>query len=137
MSVRFFVAGKPEPQGSSRAFVVNGKPVITSANKNLKDWRTLVALAGMGHAKMHDGPVEVVLHFYLPRPVSLPKKVTRHTKRPDVDKLARACLDAMTGVFFKDDSQVVALEAYKDYADPFIGVEIYVGPASPYQGDTE
>lgn len=130
MSVRFFVNGKPEPQGSSRAFVVGGKPVITSANRNLKDWRTIVQLTAAQHAQMFDGPVEVILHFYLPRPISLPKKVTRHTKRPDVDKLARSVLDSLTGVMFKDDSQVVALEAYKDYADPFIGVEVYVGPAA-------
>ena len=128
-AITFFVHGKAEPQGSSRAFMAAGKPIITSANKNLKDWRTIVQLKAMEHAHMIDGPVEVILHFYLPRPVSLPKKVTHYVKRPDIDKLARACLDAMTGVFFKDDSQVVALECYKAYADPFIGVEITVRPA--------
>lgn len=126
MSVSFFVNGTPAPQGSSRAFMAGGKPVITSANKNLKDWRTLVALAGMEHAKMLDGPVAVTLRFYLPRPVSLPKKTVEHTKRPDVDKLARAVLDSLTGLFFKDDSQVVRLLASKHYADPFCGVDISV-----------
>lgn len=126
MSVTFYVHGKPEPQGSARAFMAAGRPVITSANRNLKDWRTIVQLAAQQHAHMHDGPVEVVLRFYLPRPASLPKKVTRHVKRPDVDKLARAALDALTGVFFKDDSQVVCLVADKSYADPFVGVEITV-----------
>lgn len=130
MTVTFFVHGKAEPQGSSRAFMAGGRPIITSANKNLKDWRTIVQLAAMEHAHMFDGPVEVVLHFHLPRPVSLPKKVTHNVKRPDVDKLARAILDALTGQFFKDDSQVVALEAYKHYADPFIGVDITVRPAA-------
>lgn len=129
MTVTFFVHGKPEPQGSSRAFMAGGRPIITSANKNLKDWRTIVALTAANHAHMFDGPVEVVLRFHLPRPVSLPKKITSHTKRPDVDKLARAALDALTGVFFKDDSQVIALEAYKDYADPFPGVDITVAAA--------
>ena len=128
-AITFFVHGKAEPQGSTRAFIVAGKPIITSANKNLKDWRTIVQLAAMNHAHMFDGAVEVVLHFHLPRPASLPKKVTHNVKRPDVDKLARACLDAMTGVFFKDDSQVVALEAYKHYADPFIGVKVTVSAA--------
>lgn len=129
MSIRFFVHGKPETQGSTRAFIVGGRPVITSANKNLRDWRTIVQLAAMEHAHMIDGPVEIVLHFYLPKPTSLPKRVTHHTKRPDADKLARAILDGLTGVFFKDDSQVVALEVYKHYADPFVGVDIAVGVA--------
>ena len=129
-AITFFVHGKAEPQGSSRAFMAGGKPVITSANKNLKDWRTIVQLTAQQHAHMIDGPVEVVLHFHLPRPVSLPKKVTHNVKRPDIDKLARAILDALTGCFFKDDSQVVALECYKGYADPFPGVEITVRAAA-------
>jgi len=130
-AIQFFVIGKPEPQGSSRAFMVKGKPVITSANKNLKDWRTIIQLAAMEHAVMLDGPVAVYLVFVLPRPVSLPKKVHYHTKRPDIDKLARAALDALTGVFFKDDSQVTNLNVGKMYAGglfPFPGVEIFVEP---------
>jgi crossover junction endodeoxyribonuclease RusA len=125
-SVHFFINGKPEPQGSARAFMAGGRPVITSANRNLKDWRTLVALAAMEHAHMFDGPVTVTLNFHLPRPVSLPKKTIEHTKRPDVDKLARAILDSLTGVFFKDDAQVVTLLATKRYADPFVGVDITI-----------
>lgn len=128
-AVRFFVGGKPEPQGSARAFMAGGRPIITSANKNLKDWRTLVAVIAQQHAHMFEGAVEVELAFHLPRPVSLPKKVTHNVKRPDIDKLARACLDSLTGLFFKDDSQVVHLDVHKGYADPFVGVEIIVRPA--------
>lgn len=35
-SISFFVAGTPQPKGSTRAFVVKGRAVTTSSNRNLK-----------------------------------------------------------------------------------------------------
>ena len=40
---------------------------------------------------------------------------TRHGKRPDADKLARAVLDGLTGVVFVDDSQVFDLSVLKTW----------------------
>lgn len=114
--ISFFVAGVPTPQGSMKAFVVKGRPIMTSSNKNLADWRRLVADASQQYAQMIEGPVKVNLGFILPRPQSLPKKVQWHTKKPDVDKLCRSILDSLTGIFFQSDSQVVTLEATKSYA---------------------
>jgi len=37
--------------------------------------------------------------------------------RPDVDKLSRALMDALTGVAYHDDGQVIALSVRKIYAD--------------------
>ncbi len=37
---------------------------------------------------------------------------------PDVDKLARCALDALSGVVIKDDAQVVELYARKRYGEP-------------------
>jgi Holliday junction resolvase RusA-like endonuclease len=38
--------------------------------------------------------------------------------RPDVDKYLRAILDALTGVLYADDGQVVSVRAEKRYGDP-------------------
>ena len=38
--------------------------------------------------------------------------------RPDVDKLVRAIADAMTGIVYRDDSQLVAVKAEKHYGEP-------------------
>jgi crossover junction endodeoxyribonuclease RusA len=46
-----------------------------------------------------------------------------HVQRPDVDKLSRAILDALTGIAYQDDSQVVTLAATKTWGDSD-GVEI-------------
>ena len=61
------------------------------------------------------GPVLLDLTFVLPRPKSLPKRVSYHLKKPDVDKLARCVLDGLTGVVYRDDSQVVTVSAHKRY----------------------
>ena len=62
------------------------------------------------------GPVVLSVSFYLARPKSLPKKVRQHAKRPDLDKLIRGATDALTGIVWKDDAQVVTILATKAYA---------------------
>lgn len=118
----FTVFGLPQPQGSAKAFMPKGSryPVVTSDNPNLKAWRRDVARAalsaGCAGRQPHDGPMRVELDFYLHRPQAL--KVDRpHITRPDVDKLARGILDALTGVVWRDDGQVVTLTARKFYTE--------------------
>jgi Holliday junction resolvase RusA-like endonuclease len=54
--------------------------------------------------------------FHLPRPATLPQKIRQHVKLPDLDKLVRCVADALTGVLYLDDKQVVDLHARKCYA---------------------
>lgn len=111
------VYGDPIPKGSTRAFVVNGKPVITNANAKTKDWENLIRseLQTCRPAEVWTGAVEVVLFFYMARGKTVKRDYP--TTTPDLDKLCRAALDAMTGVVFKDDSQVIDIHAHKRYAD--------------------
>ena len=122
----FTVYGEAQPQGSARAFTPKGwsRPIITSDNADLKSWRQLVAEHASGAvAKLPPAErslllegVRLTIAFYLPRPKSLPKRVTAHTKKPDIDKLVRACCDALTAICFRDDSQVCELVTAKHYA---------------------
>jgi Holliday junction resolvase RusA-like endonuclease len=113
------VLGKPQPQGSSRAFVVNGKPVITSANKNLKPWRTVVEWEARNQWQGQPplkGAVLVWLEFRLHRPKSVKREIP--TVKPDLDKMIRSVLDALTSAHvWDDDAQVWAIHASKRYAD--------------------
>lgn len=112
-----FVPGRPAPQGSKR-HVGNG--VLVESSKAVGPWRTLVAwhVAQRWRTAPMDGPVAMHLEFVMPRPASCPKRSTPPAiKRPDVDKLIRAVLDSVTGVLFRDDSQVVSLKAVKRIAE--------------------
>ena len=117
--ISFVVYGAPLPKGSARAFIPAGwnRPVITTATKGLKDWEHRIASAAQTVASgtLLTGPLMLTVAFYLTRPKSLPKKVTQHAKRPDLDKLIRGATDALTGVLWKDDAQVMTITATKAY----------------------
>lgn len=129
--IEFEVRGVPAPQGSHRAVWSRTakRAIVLPDNKRMKPWRDLVALVAQQHAPARPfvGAVEVALHFYLPQPKSLPKRVQYHARRPDLDKLVRAALDAMSGVIWRDDAQVRALNATKSY-DTTPRLEVSVAP---------
>ena len=128
------VMGEPIPQGSTRTFITkSGKPIITHSNKNLKEWRQRIATEAQKERPKRwdmDHAILLGVDFLMPRPKTLPKKVKEDIKRPDLDKLIRAVLDALTGIYFKDDAQVVQVFAGKRYADRFeaAGAQITVIP---------
>lgn len=117
------VEGIPAAQGSKR-HVGNGR--LIEQSKRVKPWRTSVRVAAWdavlnaGHPGFPAGtPVQVEVTFVMRRPAATPKRRTPPAvKRPDVDKLSRACLDALSeaGVWI-DDAQVVHLCAVKRIAE--------------------
>lgn len=129
-SIRFEVVGIAQPKGSARAFLPKGstRPVVTSDNPRAKGWQQLVAEQAQHVAAggLFVGPVSLWIEFYLPRPLTLPRKVISHIKRPDLDKLARSVNDALTGILYRDDSQVVEIHAYKSYAIGITAPHAYV-----------
>lgn len=119
--IAFEVLGNPVTQGSTKAFVRGGHAVVTHDKREpLMNWRASIAQAAQvaadGAFAERGVPVWVSVTFRLLRPKSAPKRVIRPTTKPDIDKMARAALDALTGVVFADDSQVVSLHAQKEYA---------------------
>lgn len=93
--------------------------MITHANKKTETWRADIRNAAREHApdQLWRGPVFVAVRFELSKPKSIPKKTVWPIKKPDLDKLARAVLDALTDVIWKDDSQVTTLSVAKCYGD--------------------
>ena len=128
--VAFFVAGRPAPQGSKRHV---GRGILVESSKACGPWRTTVAFtaAQVVEGPPLDGPLSVHLVFVMPRPAGAPKRSTPPAvKRPDVDKLSRAVLDALSGVAWRDDSQITHLNARKRLAelDETPGVRIRIAP---------
>ena len=126
-AISFVVRGLPVSQGSHRAYVVNGRPIITTTAKGLAAWRRLVADVAQDYAppELWEGPIRIDLSFGLPKPKSAPKRRrVWPDKRPDLDKLARAVFDALTHIVFADDSQIVEFTASKDYGPPGVAIEI-------------
>ena len=124
--IEFTTFMKPQPQGSSNAYVRGGRAIVTSANKNLKPYRQRVTRDAIEVAKRVKGswggialfderiPVRLTLEFEFVKPKSAKKRV-HMTVKPDCDKLVRGVCDALTGVIYADDSQVVEIIARKRY----------------------
>ena len=97
---------------------------VRHSNKaELEAWREKIAWLGKGAGlRPQDGPVALTLAFSMPRG----KTVTRPfaTVAPDLDKLCRAVLDALTGVAYLDDCQVTDLRAVKGYGDPCVEITV-------------
>ena len=121
----FNVYGEPIPQGSTRAFIPKGwtRPIITADNKKTKPWRQEIAgaaLQAMEHDLLDcagkDVPFRVAITFRFQKPKSTKKTVLEKVTKPDTDKLIRAVLDALTGIVWTDDSQVVEIHARKEFS---------------------
>lgn len=106
----FWVDGIPATKGSWK--VHRGK--LRPDNAKERPWANAVAwTAKAAGIEITDGPVYVLIECFYPRP----KKPTHpFPSRNDVDKAARSCLDALTGIAWHDDQQVVDLRVTKAYA---------------------
>jgi crossover junction endodeoxyribonuclease RusA len=114
----------PAPQGSKR-HVGGGRMVESSAK--VKPWREAVRQEAIATGlAISAEPIYLHLLFRFRRPKghwnakgelkpSAPKSVVT---RPDLDKLCRSTLDALTGTLFHDDAQVAFLVASKEYCLP-------------------
>jgi Holliday junction resolvase RusA-like endonuclease len=147
-----FVPGDPVPQGSMRGFARPGGQVsiVASNRRFLAEWRAQMSAyirRSYPEAVAKTGKFAVKVEFHIRRPSShyLPVNSRRPRpelrkdapmwveRMPDIDKLARAVLDASTDAgVWNDDAQVVHLTASKKYAnDPSA-----VGVTITYSGGT-
>jgi crossover junction endodeoxyribonuclease RusA len=140
MTITIRVDGNPAPQGSKsfKGHASNGRAILVESSSRLKPWRAHVGAAArnaMRGQQPFDGPIHIDLEFVMPRPKNTPKtrSTPPATKRPDIDKLARAVLDAITAICYHDDSQVTHLNNTKRIAEPDepAGVTITIKTAEP------
>ena len=112
------IYGYPTPWARPR-FQRRGAFVQVFEKKEVTDWkRTVQAQAILVKPeKPLSGPLLMRLTFHLPRPTSLPKKIAHHVKKPDIDNLFKAIADALNGIAYVDDSQIVALFVRKIYSE--------------------
>lgn len=119
--ITFTVYGIPQTKGSTKAFFNKGMkfPVITNMNTKNKPWAQTVSAMAQEHRLEgcpYEGPIKLSLIFRMPIPKSLPKRTPSFmVKAPDLDKMVRSIKDSLSGVLYRDDRQVVCVEAHKIY----------------------
>ena len=119
LRIRFTVFGQPVPQGRPRAFR-RGRFLGFYDPARSRSWKQEVRLQARPFrpARPIQGPLAMEIHFTLYRPKSLPRRLVHHVRKPDLDNFIKAVKDALKGLIYRDDSQVVRLSASKAYGDP-------------------
>ena len=111
MSEVRFTIGRVRGQGRPR--FARGRAYKAAADREYEAEIAAAYLAAGG--PVHSGPVAVRVDTRRPLPKARPRTASPEpdTGRPDADNVAKAVLDALNGVAWEDDSQVVLLEVVK------------------------
>lgn len=133
MSYGFILLGDPVQQGDLKCVGARGTrqhTLIHSHDAELRAWRVQVGYGARSRNRPtapKGQPVDLLVTFSLGRPANhwgtgrnasalKPSAPQYPTVAPDLDKLARAVGDALKGVAYADDAQIVDLTARKRYA---------------------
>ena len=134
--ISFVVPGVPVGKGRPR-FAKRGNFVSTYTPEKTASYENLVkvlAMQAMKGTQPLPYPVRVVIDVAICPPASWSKKkraqalnqLIQPTGKPDIDNVAKGILDAMNGVAYLDDKQVISLTIRKFYDESdqaFVTVE--------------
>ena len=134
MQIRFVLAGEPRGKGRHR-HTRNGR---TYTDKKTLDYEADCARACksvMAGTKPLEGPVYLMVYAYLKIPKSASKArraamlsgAERPTKKPDFDNIGKIVSDALNGIAYIDDAQVVGAGQFKFWSD-HPRIEVVFGP---------
>lgn len=130
-SATYRIPGRPVAQGRPRFYRVGAgiRAVDPMASRKWKEKARRAFVAES--AQLMEGPLSVNVTSVFPLPQKdyskmKQKKFIFHDKRPDLDNLVKAVLDAGNGVLYADDCKVVMLSARKVYVPGEEYVEVTV-----------
>lgn len=128
MTVMFTVDGEPQGKARPRFSTANGR-VRAITPKNTVKYENSVKWAykkNCGTQRFEDNAslnVKITAYYGIPQSKTNSKKERMRanailpTKKPDCDNVAKAILDALNQLAYKDDAQVAELTVLKRYSD--------------------
>jgi Holliday junction resolvase RusA-like endonuclease len=133
--VTFKVDATPVPKARAR-YVRRGNHISTYTPEKTRTYETLIrdaAIEAMGTSEPLETPVTLYLHIRVPIPKSCTKKrleaiqngSEKPIKKPDASNVLKSVEDAMNGVVYKDDSQIVNIHVSKVYSS-VSGVDVCI-----------
>ncbi len=133
---QFTIYGEPIGKGRPK-FSTMGRVARAITPEKTVNYENLVKLSYQQQCneKPYDKDVQLIaqIYAYFPIPKSASKKKQKEmqsmvlcpTKKPDLDNIVKAVLDALNGIAFYDDSQIVRLQVEKYYSD-IPRVDVYI-----------
>lgn len=129
--IAFTIPGQPEGKGRPRATAISGHArMYTPAKTTLYEGRIWQAYREAGGGMMHgDLFMRIIAVRKIPASMSGKRQADLRTRycrsKPDIDNIIKVLCDALNGVAYQDDSQVVKIAAEKIWGDePHVWVEI-------------
>lgn len=113
--IPFTIYGKPQPKQRPRVL----KRGFTYTPKETKEYEERIRWAALeAGCWEHEGPValDIYAYFAIPKSEKGIEEGDPRTKRPDWDNLGKIVSDALEGVCYKEDSQVVMAKVVKMYS---------------------
>lgn len=110
--ILIYIYGTPIGQPRAKATVVAGHARMYTPRHPVSEFKAAIRQqAGPLFAAPLEGPVSISIVAVFPRPKSRiwktrPMPAEPHTSKPDLDNIEKAVMDALTGIAYRDDSQV-------------------------------
>ena len=133
----FEIPGKPQGKARARTFYNSKLGKMKSiTHENTELYENLIKhcyLETKCEPFLDKVPLEVEITACFPIPKSATKKDRERiklmeyypTKKPDADNIAKVVCDALNGLAYKDDAQVIDLTVHKRFGDPKVIVKIW------------
>lgn len=126
--MKFTIEGKPQGKARARTFYNRRMGKMQSITpQNTVDYEDLVrwSYKAAGGTYYDKTPLNVVVRAIYEIAESFSKAMRKSAsegkikpcKKPDSDNIAKVILDALNGVAYYDDSQVVGLTVWKEYGE--------------------
>jgi Holliday junction resolvase RusA-like endonuclease len=123
MSHTFSVPGEAKPWHPPKVvYRKNAGRPIAIADTTTVDYKNRVQVYATqsGVPFIQEGPVALTIRFVRQYPKTMSGKKREYAQpvtRPDWDNLSKAVCDALNGVAYRDDSQLVDVHVSKSYGD--------------------
>lgn len=127
MRVAFVIPYEPMGKERPRAYSCHGHTQVYTPYKT-REYEQMVRdiyALQVGHKRFPDDAeilLEIIACFSVPKSASKEKRRLmlsgdiRPKKKPDYDNIAKIITDALNGVAYKDDAQIVSAEIHKRYS---------------------
>ena len=120
----FTVIGKPQGKARARTFYHEGaKRVVSMTPEQTVNYENLIKLSAPQGIYYENEPLSIIIcaYFEIPKSTSKAKRAAMEnfailpTVKPDADNILKVVCDALNGVLYHDDKQIVSAIVQKYY----------------------